>query len=99
MKINEITINALMAIPGDPLRFRVGAPVVEGGHIIEKINYHPVNRVFNKGLEIGGGCYAVYLIGTPNRRVIMETMVTSVDVVKEVKVTANTEANVTLPEN
>ncbi len=99
MKINEITLNPQMVNDLDPVRFRVGESVIEGGHVVEKINYHPANRVFNKGLEIGGGCYAIYLVDIPERRIIMEGMVTSVEVVKEAKAEANTEASVDLPAN
>ena len=86
MKINEITTSPAMTIPGDPLRFRVGVAVNnngEAGHVVEKINYHPANKVFNKGLESNQGCYAVYFAGIPERRLIMEVAVTSLEVVKE----------------
>lgn len=97
MQINEITLNPQCVIPGDPLRFRVGEPVVEDGHIVEKINYHPGSRLFNKGLEIGVPCYAVYLVGIEERRLIAEEIVTTREVVKEAKKNANTEAEVALP--
>lgn len=99
MKINEITLNPTMAIPGDPLRFRVGEPVIEGGHEVDKIVYNAFNNLFNKGLEIGFGCYAIYFVGIPERRLINENAVTSAEAVKEVvKKTASDEANVELPE-
>lgn len=98
MKINEITLNPMMTIEGDPQRFRVGQPAVPAGHVVEKINYHPVTRLFNKGLEIGQSCYAVYLQDIPERRLIMEPMVTSVEAVKEVTKTTTAEASVELPE-
>ena len=99
MKINEITLNPQKVIPGDPLRFRVGQAVVEEGHVVEKINYHPATRLFNKGLEVGISCYAVYFAGIPERRLVAEETVTTVEAVKEeTKKNANTEAAVALPE-
>lgn len=98
MKINEITINPTMAVPGDPLRFRVGEPVTEGGHVVEKINYHPDNRIFNKALEWGRPGYAVYFLDIPERRLIDESMVTSAEVVKETKQSEDMEASIGLPE-
>ncbi len=94
MKIVEITLDPTKIGPQDPLRFRVGEPVVEGGHVVEKINYNPKNRLFNKGLEIGMACYAVYFTNIPERRLIVETIVTSAEVVKEVAV--NPEAAIPL---
>lgn len=98
MKINEITINPTMTIPDDPLRFRVGEAIVEGGHVVEKINYNPATRVFNKGLEWGQSCYAVYFVGIPERRLITEDVVTSAEVAKETPTVPNIEATVELPE-
>jgi len=101
MKITEITLNPQMVIPGDPLRFRVGEPVTEGGHGVEKIAYNPITRLFNKGLEIGQGSYAVYFTDIAERRLIVESMVTSVEAVKENKAVApapaSSEAAVELP--
>lgn len=98
MKINEITINPQMSIPGDPLRFRVGHPAVADGHVIDKINYHPSSRIFNKGLEFGRACYAIYFADIPERRIICEEAVISAEVVKETKQPENAEASVGLPE-
>ena len=95
MKINEISLDAQKVVPGSPTRFRVGSPVLEGGHIVEKINYHPPTRVFNNGTETARSCYAVYFEGIPERRLIMEYMVAEVEAVKEVK--GNVEAAVALP--
>jgi hypothetical protein len=96
MKINEISFYPHMVIDGDPLRLRVGHPAIEGGHVVEKINFHPANREFNKGLEITGSSYAVYFEGIPERRIVLAGMVSQVEVVKEVKV--NPESEVELPE-
>lgn len=96
MVITEITLDPQKVVPGDPLRFRVGEPAVEGGYVVDRIRYCPETRVFNKGLEIGQGCYAVYLNNVDNRRLVSEEVVTTVDVVKETKSTA--EADVNLPE-
>ena len=100
MKITEITIDPTTTIPGDPLRFRVGDSVIEGGHVVEKITYNPICNAFNKGLEIGVPCYAVFFDGIPERRLVVERVVTSVEVVKEAskKVTVNPESSVELPE-
>jgi len=98
MKISEITLNPQVIIPGDPLRFRIGTEIVEGGHIVEKITYCPKTGLFNKGREIGGGCYAVFLEGIPERRLIAEDAVTTVEVAKEVKSLTLTEAAIDLPE-
>jgi hypothetical protein len=95
MEINEITLNPEKTIPGDPLRFRVGEPVVEGGHVVEKINFHPENRTFNKGLEIGTACYAVYFENIPERRLVVADVITTVEAVKAQK-TDNPEATVPL---
>ena len=96
MIITEITLDPQKVIPGDPLRFRVGEPVVEDGYVVERIRYCPATRVFNKGLEIGQGCYAIYLADVQNRRLVTEKVVTTVDAIKETKSTA--EADVSLPE-
>lgn len=85
MKINEITLNPQMFPAGDPSRIRVGEVVVEGGHVVEKIIFHPNNAVFNKGREVAGGSYAIFLEGIPERRVIMAEAVSSVEVVIEKK--------------
>ena len=99
MKILELTLNPMMTIPGDPMRFRVGDPVVEGGRTVEKINFHPPTGAFNKANEVAASCYAIYFVGIPERRLVMADVVTSVEAVKETtKKTDNTEATVELPE-
>ena len=85
MKINEITLNPQMFPAGDPSRLRVGEAVVEGGHVVEKITFHSGNDVFNKGREVGGGSYAVFFEGIPERRIIMAGTVSSLEVVVEKK--------------
>jgi len=86
MKINEITINPQMTATGDPLRFRVNEAIeINGqpGHIVKKITYNPVTRLFNKGLEVGNSCYTVYFNDIPERRIIMDNTVTSIEAVKD----------------
>ena len=85
MKINEITLNPQMVPEGDPLFFRVGSLVVEGGHRVEKITFHSKNNVFNKGRETGMSSYAVFLEGNPERRIIMANTVAAVVVAMEKK--------------
>lgn len=85
MKITEITLNPQMFPVGDPTRLRVGEAAVEGGHLVEKITFHPSNDVFNKGREVSGGSYAVFFEGIPERRMIMEHAVSSAEVVIEKK--------------
>ena len=97
MKINEITLDKTMIIDGDPARIRVGEAVIEGGHTVDKINYHPSNRLFNKGLEIGIACYAVYFTGIGERRLIAVGTVTGVEVIKDMA-PVNAEANIPLPD-
>ena len=89
-----------MVIDGDPLRFRVGQPVVEGGHVVEKVNFHPPTKVFNNANEVLGCCYAVYFAGIPERRLVMADIVTSVEAVKETtkKAAIAEEAAIELPE-
>jgi hypothetical protein len=100
MKINEITVDPQKTIPGDPLRFRIGQPIVEGGFVVEKIVYRPERTLYNKGAEIGFSCYAVNFVGIPERRLIAESVVTSIEVVNDTttKKTVNTESSVDLPE-
>ena len=97
MKINEITLKPEMFPAGDPSRIRIGEAVVEGGHVVEKITFHPASDVFNKGREVGGGSYAVFFEGIPERRIIMAETVSSVEVVVEKKKPV-TEAVPDLPE-
>lgn len=85
MKINEIVLNPQMVPDGDPLRFRIGEPIIEGGHVVEKISFHPANNLFNKGREISTGCYGIFLVDIPERRLIMENIVSSAEVVTEKK--------------
>lgn len=85
MKINEITLNPQMLPPGDPSRLRVGIPVIEGGLVVEKITFHPCSNLFNKGREVAIGCYAVFFVDIPERRIIMADTVSSVEVVTEKK--------------
>lgn len=98
MKINEITLNPQMLPPGDPSRLRVGTPVIEGGLVVEKITFHPCNNLFNKGREIAIGCYAVFFVDIPERRIIMADTVSSVEVVTEKKKKAVDEPVPELPE-
>lgn len=88
MKINEITLNPQMVPNGDPLRFRVGESIIEGGHVVEKISFHPSNNLFNKGREVSTGCYSIFLVDIPERRLIMENVVSSTEVVTEKKAKA-----------
>lgn len=85
MKINEITLKPEMFPAGDPSRIRIGEAVIEGGHVVEKITFHPASDVFNKGREVGGGSYAIFFEGIPERRIIMAETVSSVEVVVEKK--------------
>lgn len=85
MKINEITLNPQTIPDGDPLRFRVGNPVVEGGHVVEKIVFHPENNLFNKGREVSIGCYSVFFVDIPERRLILSNIISSLEVVAEKK--------------
>lgn len=85
MKINEITINPQKVSNEDPLRFRIGTPVVEGGHLVEKITFHPCSDLFNKGREVGTGSYAVFFEEIPERRLIMADIVVSAEIVAEKK--------------
>ena len=85
MKITEITINPQMVPTEDPLRFRVGTLIVEGGHRVEKIVFHPCSGLFNKGREVGIGSYAIFFEGISERRLIMSNVVVSVEVVTEKK--------------
>ena len=98
MKINEITLNPQMLPPGDPSRLRVGIPVIEGGLIVEKITFYPCNNLFNKGREVGTGCYAIFFVDIPERRIIMADTVSSVEVVTEKKKKAVDEPIPELPE-
>lgn len=95
MLINEIRLIPNMVGEGDPTVFRVGQEIIEGGHVVEKINYHPTGRLFNKGLDFGVACYAVYFEGIPERRLIGEKVVYSAEVVKD---TRGSEANIQLPD-
>lgn len=85
MKINEITLNPQMFPVGDPSRIRVGEAVVEGGHVVEKITFHPASDVFNRGREVCGASYAVFFEGIPERRLLMAETISSVEVVIEKK--------------
>lgn len=87
MRINEITLNPQMVPEGTPTRFRVGQSVIEGGHTIEKISFCPENNIFNKGREISAGCYTIYFVGIPERRLIMANTLSSAEVVKETSTT------------
>ena len=85
MIITEINRNPQKVPEGTPLTFRIGEPLHEGGFTVEKIIYHPGTRLFNKGLEVGQGCYAVYFEGIDERRLIMEDTVVDIEAVKEQK--------------
>lgn len=87
MKINEITLNPQTFPTGDPSRLRVGEAPVEGGHVVEKITFHPSNNLFNKGREVGTGSYAVFFEEIPERRIIAADAVSSIEVVTEKKKT------------
>lgn len=96
MIITEITLDVQKVIPGDPTRFRVGMPVVEGGHVVEKIVYHPDYDRFNGGGEIGFACYAVFFSGIPERRLIATKIVTTLEAVT-IKVNKSEGAGINLP--
>jgi hypothetical protein len=100
MVITELTLDATRAIPGDPLRIRVGQPVVEDGYVVEKINYQPKTNLYHKGEEYAHPCYVVFFVGIPERRLIAESMVTTMEVTMPAKnkTTATEGANVSLPE-
>jgi len=85
MKINEITLKPQMIPNGDHLRFRVGDPVVEGGHIVEKILFYPDNNLFNKGREVSTGCYSIFFVEISERRLVMSDTISSIEVVTEKK--------------
>lgn len=98
MKINEITLNPQMLPPGDPSRLRVGIPVIEGGLVVEKITFYPCSDLFNKGREVGAGCYAVFFVDIPERRILMANTISSIEVVTEKKKTVANESIPELPE-
>lgn len=98
MKINEIVINPQMVPVSDPLRFRVGTSAIEGGYIVEKIVFYPDNNLFNKGREVATGCYAVFFVDIPERRIIMSGVVSSVEVVTEKKEKTDDNSVPELPE-
>lgn len=89
MVITEITLDPQMALPDQPLQFRIGQPAIAGGHIVEKITYNPDQALFNKGREVGEAVYAIFFEGIPERRVIKDRMVTSIELAKEKKPEAN----------
>lgn len=101
MVITEITLDATKAVPGDPLRFRVGQPVVEGGHVVEKINYNHSKDLYHKGEEFGRPCYTIFFEGITERRLVDENIVTTMEVAmppKTKKSAAAEGATVSLPE-
>lgn len=85
MQINEITLNPQMIPNEDPSRFRIEESPIEGGHVVEKIVFNPDNNLFNKGREVSAGCYAIFFVDIPERRLIMANTVSSVEVVIENK--------------
>ena len=90
MKINEISLKLHTVPAGNPLRFHVGEPIAEGGYIVEKINFHPSSNLFNKGREVGAGCYSIFFLEGAERLLIMADTVSSVEVVAEKKKTVDT---------
>ena len=82
MTINEISLNK-SAPDHEPRKVRVGEPIIEGGHMVEKIVFHSSNALFNKGREIEGGCYAIFFADIPARRLIKQDIVASIEVVKD----------------
>lgn len=89
MKINEITLNPQTVPVGDPLRFRVGEAVIEGGQVVEKITFYSNTDLFNKGREVSTSCYSIFFVGIPERRLILSGTIVSIEVVKEKKVADN----------
>ena len=85
MKINEINLNPQMIPNGDPSRFRIEEPVIEGGHTVEKIIFNPNNNLFNKGHEVTTECYSIFFRDIPERRLVMANAVVSIEAVTEKK--------------
>lgn len=96
MRINEISLNPQMFRDGDPLHFRIGESVIEGGHVVEKITFHSCTDLFNKGRETTTGCYAIFFVGILERRLIMDSAVSSIELVVEKK--KNKDAAPELPD-
>lgn len=104
MRITEIIRDQKLIPEGDPIRFRVGEPVVEGGHIVTKIVHHKDG--YNKGRQGAFSCYAVHFEGLDSRRIIAVSTVVDMEVSlegAEPKSTIEaqavaTEAQIELPE-
>lgn len=61
-----------------PLVISVGVPLVQGQEAVEKITF---NRLaYNKGYQMEGPSYTIYLVGSTVRRVIPASEVTEIAV-------------------
>lgn len=99
MKILEIIRDVKnLAIP---TTFRVGAPVIEGGHVVSEILY--CRDGYSSGSKGRWAAYAVKFVDSTEIRVIPETEVIDMAVLpdeptKDKKTTVNPEASIPLPD-
>jgi hypothetical protein len=84
-----------------PAIFRVGAPVVEGGHIVSEILY--CRDGYSSGSKGRRASYAVKFVDSTEVRVIPETEIIDMAILpdetsKDKKSTVNPEATIPLPD-
>jgi hypothetical protein len=99
MKILEI-IRDVKSLP-IPNTFRVGYPVVEGGHIISEILY--CRDGYSSGSKGRRASYAIKFVDSTEVRVIPETEIIDMAILpddpsKDKKASVNPEATIPLPD-
>lgn len=100
MKIIEIIRNKSKVPDGTPCQFRVGLPVVEGGHTVAEILY--CRDGYSGGAKGRWPGYAIKFVESPNVRVIPEVEVVDIEVLpdnpKKSAKPEKTEADIALPD-
>lgn len=81
MIIVEIVRDATKVPANDPLRFRIGSAVVEGGMVVEKIIYN--KYAYNNGYQGDFPAYTVSFVGSDDRRIIRADTVIDLQVLTE----------------
>lgn len=95
-KIVEITRNTNNVPAAFPSTFRVGEPIMEGGHTVKEILYS--RDGYNKGAKGRFGMYIVKFEESSEVRLIAEAEVVDMAVVPDNKKKAPAESEVELPE-
>ena len=100
IKIVEI-VRDVKGVVGIPITFRVGAPVVDGGHTVSEILY--CRDGYSSGTKGRRPSYAVKFVESTEIRIIAETEVIDMAVIQDEsdkgkKTAVNPEAAIPLPE-